>query len=135
MLRRCRVFAKSGGAMAKILIVEDEVDITILIRKRLQDEGFEVVAAVDAYEGTRAAHREKPDLVILDLMLPVGGGLAVLKNIRASAEIREIPVVVLTGIKDEQYKKQVLGEGVEAYLEKPYEPQQLIDTIRKLIVN
>jgi len=115
--------------MSKILIVEDEVDIAKVLKKRLTENGFEVIAASDGYEGTKLAHKEKPDLVILDLLMPVGGGMSVLKNIRMSGEIMEIPVVVLTGMKNEDYKKQVLAEGVEAYLEKPYDPDQLIATI------
>ena len=120
--------------MPKILIVEDEVDITTVLKKRLNDLGFQVVVAQDGYEGTQLAHKEVPDLVILDLMLPVGGGLSVLQNIRMSAQIRDIPVLVLTGIKDAEYKKKVLAAGADIYMEKPYDPQELADNINKLLV-
>jgi len=119
--------------MSKILIIEDEPDITKVVRKRLMEEGFEVIAAQDGYQGVKSAHKEKPDLIILDLMLPAGDGLSVLKNIRMSAHTRYIPVVVLTGIKDEEYKQKVMGEGVEAYLEKPYEPDVLTTTIKNIL--
>jgi len=119
--------------MSKILIIEDEPDTAKVVTKRLTQSGFEVAVAVDAYEGVKLAHKEKPDLIILDLMLPAGGGLSVLKNIKMAADIRSTPVVVLTGIKNEEYKQQILDEGVESYLEKPYEPDVLISTIQDIL--
>ena len=119
--------------MSKILIIEDEPDTAKVVAKRLTQSSFEVVVAVDAYEGVKFAYKEKPDLIILDVMLPAGGGLSVLKNIRMSAELRLIPVLVLTGIKDEDYKQQILDEGVEAYLGKPYDPDVLISTIQGIL--
>ncbi len=119
--------------MPKIIIVEDELDTVKVLAKRLSSKGFEVVTAADAYQGITLALKEKPDLIILDLMLPAGGGLSVLKNIRMSGRTRIIPVVVLTGIKNEDYKRQVLNEGVEAYLEKPYDPDVLISTIQNIL--
>lgn len=119
--------------MSKILIIEDEPDIAKIVFKRLTQSGFEAVVAVDAYEGVALAHKEKPDLIILDLMLPAGGGLSVLKSIRIAGAIRYTPVVVLTGIKNEDYKQQVLNQGIEAYLEKPYDPDVLISTIQNIL--
>ena len=119
--------------MSKILIIEDEPDTARVVTKRLTQSGFEVVVAVDAYEGVKFAHKEKPDLIILDLMLPAGGGFSVLKSIKMTAEIRYTPVVVLTGIKNEEYKQQILDEGVQAYLEKPYDPDELISTIQNIL--
>jgi DNA-binding response OmpR family regulator len=119
--------------MSKILIIEDEPDMAKVVAKRLAQSGFEVVVAFDAYEGVKVAHKEKPDLIVLDLMLPAGGGLSVLRNIKMTAEIRSTPVVVLTGIKNEGSKQQILDEGVEAYLEKPYDPDVLISTIQDIL--
>ena len=119
--------------MHKILIVEDEPDTSRVVAKRLEKAGFEVVVAVDAYQGISLAHKEGPDLIILDLMLPAGGGLAVLKNLEMSSKVTRIPVVVLTGIKDEEYKDAMLKRGIEAYLEKPYDADELIATIRNIL--
>ena len=119
--------------MSKILIIEDEVDTAKVVKKRLSEHGFQSIIAVDGYQGVEFAHKEKPDLIILDLMLPAGGGLSVLKKIRLSTRIMDIPVLVLTGIQDEKYKQQVLDEGVDAYMEKPYEASELIETIKKIL--
>ena len=119
--------------MSIVLIVEDEQDVAIVLAKRLKDEGFEVIMAQDAYEGFSLALKDKPDLVLLDLMLPAGGGLGVLQNIRSSSKIMNMPVVVITGIKDAEYEQKVLKAGVEAYLEKPYDFEQLKGIIQKIL--
>ena len=119
--------------MSIVLIVEDEQDVAIVLAKRLKDEGFEVIMAQDAYEGFSLALKDKPDLVLLDLMLPAGGGLQVLQNIRNSSKIMDMPVVVITGIKDAEYEQKVLKAGVEAYLEKPYDFEKLKGIIQKIL--
>lgn len=117
------------------MVVEDEVDLVKALQMRLGNWGFEVVAALDAYEGTKLAMEEKPDLVILDLMLPAGGGVSTLKNIRNSFKVRFIPVIILTGMKDEGTKRKVLELGVSAYMEKPYKDEDLKSAIDKCLQN
>ena len=107
--------------MVKVLVVEDEQDVAMVLSKRLIDEGFEVINALGAYQGYSLALKDKPDLVILDLMLPAGGGLKVLQHIRGSIQTINTPVIIITGIKDSQYEQQVRKEGVDAYIEKPYD--------------
>lgn len=119
--------------MPKILAIEDEIDALRVLRKRLIDSGFEVVVSTDAYQGIEAAHREKPDLIILDLILPAGGGWSALKNIKASLHTRFIPIVVLTGVKNENLKDNLIAEGAEAYFEKPYDSKELIEAIKKIL--
>jgi two-component system, OmpR family, alkaline phosphatase synthesis response regulator PhoP len=119
--------------MPKILVVEDEPDILRVLHKRLSEAGFEVFGAVDAYQGMQRAREQKPDLVILDLMIPAGGGLSLLKNMRASMHIGFIPVIVLTGMENEKYRQEVMDEGVEAYLQKPYDPQELLGEINRIL--
>lgn len=119
--------------MKKILIIEDEQDIVKVLYKKLTDSGFQVVWAQDAYAGVKSAHEENPDLIILDLMLPAGGGLKTLKNIRDSIKTTFVPVVVLTGMRDEAAKAESLQLGVEAYLEKPYNFPELLGVINKAL--
>ena len=117
----------------KILIIEDDRDLARLLAARLESAGYESVVASDAYQGVQFAHKIIPDLIILDLILPAGEGLSVLKRIKLSGYTRGIPVVVLTGIKDEKYKQKVMGERVEAYLDKPYDADTLITTIQNIL--
>ncbi len=120
--------------MAKILVIEDEGDLAKVLKKRLTSSGFEVIISLDAYQGIEAAHKEKPDLIILDLMMPAGGGQTVLKNLKISKDTMSIPVVVITGTKNEELKNEILAQGVEAYLEKPYDSEELIKIIKKILV-
>ena len=119
--------------MPKILIVEDEADLVTFMTERFVKEGFEVVAAGDVYGAIELLRKEKPDLVILDLMLPAGGGLTVLKGMKTDKEIPRIPVVVLTASHSPGYKEEVLKEGVAAYVEKPYDSGELLTIIKKAL--
>ena len=119
--------------MYKILIIEDEVDIAKVLRKRLLEAGYEVFVAHDGYFGTKMAHEKKPDLIILDLMLPAGHGLLVLKNLRFSMDTSEIPVVVTTGSRDEEYRKKVMEEGIDAIFDKPFDSEKLLQTIKDIL--
>ena len=119
--------------MPKILIVEDEVDAAMLLGKRLSKNEFEVLTANDVPKSIEILQKEKIDLVILDLMLPAGGGITVLKSLRGDARTSSIPVIVLTASHSPGYKQKILEEGVEAFMEKPYEPAELIKTIKDLL--
>ena len=121
------------GEIKKIVLVEDEIDTAKVIVKRLATAGYNVMVSQDALQAFRIINEERPDLVILDLMLPGRGGLSVLERMRLSAFTTHIPVVVLTGMKDETHKKKVLDEGVDAYLEKPYEAQELLTVIKDIL--
>ncbi|MGV8058171.1 MAG: response regulator [Smithellaceae bacterium] len=119
--------------MSKILIVDDDVELLKLLRLKLSRDGYSVVTAVDAYNGIQSARREKPDLIILDIMLPAGGGLHTLKNIRLTPFGSQTPIVILTGIHDEELRQKIEHEGVEAYLQKPLDYNLLSETIKKLL--
>jgi len=117
----------------KILIVEDDADVARLLSARLKSAGYEALIASDAIQGVQFAHRQKPDLIILDLMLPAGDGLSVLENLRLSAYSSHIPIIVLTGIKDEDYKNKAMEKGVNAYFQKPYDADELLNAIKDIL--
>lgn len=119
--------------MHKILIIEDDVDLATVLQMNLESKGFKVVLAHDAIQGTAMTHSEKPDLIILDINLPAGGGLAILKNIKMSIKTKTIPVMVLSGSEDEQLIHEVLHGGVEDYMKKPYELEDLHQHIKRIL--
>lgn len=119
--------------MGNILVVEDEFDLAKTLRKRLTSNGYEVRVAEDAYQGVQAIREEAPDLVILDLMLPCGGGMFVLNSLKSKPLTKFIPVIVMTGMNDDDYKKKIMDLGVDAYMEKPYDPPTLLKTISSLL--
>ncbi len=119
--------------MATILVVEDELDVQKVVAKRLSSKGFTVHCASDGYQAVQKAHKVAPDLIVLDLQLPAGDGLSVLRKLRISQDTRKTHIVVLTGMTNELFKQSVLTEGVDAYLQKPYDSQVLLDTIDKIL--
>lgn len=118
----------------KILLIEDEVDVVKVLSKRLGAAGFEVVSSSDAIGGTQQAHRAKPNLILLDLMLPAGGGITVLKNLAQYPDTKDIPVIVITGMQDEQHKKQVMQMNIRGFIQKPYEFDSLLGEIKKILL-
>lgn len=119
--------------MATILVVEDELDVQKVVAKRLSSRGFTVHCASDGYQAVEKAHKTAPDLIVLDLQLPAGDGLSVLRKLRISENTKNTHIVILTGMTNEMFKQSVLAEGVDAYLQKPYDSQVLLDTIDKIL--
>ena len=118
----------------KILIIEDETDLTLVLSKRLFSAGYEPIVSMDAVAGVAETHRSMPDLIILDLMLPAGGGKSVLSNIRHSTKTMNIPVMVLTGMQDDATKKKILEIGVDAYMQKPFVIEDVLSEIKRILV-
>jgi len=119
--------------MSKILIIEDNMDLAGLMQDLLVKSGFEVTVCYDGIQGREFASKEKPDLVLLDLMLPGGGGFFVLENLQLSSLTQNIPVVVLTASKNPEHRQKAVEKGVAAFVEKPYDNQQLLSIIRGVI--
>lgn len=119
----------------KILIADDEPEIVATLRDRLKANGFETM---EAYEGIRTielAHKEKPDLILLDLKMPAGRGESVLKSLKSHPETKKIPVIVLTAMPARDVKERVLAEGANDFIQKPYDATVLIDKIRNCLRN
>lgn len=116
-----------------ILLVEDEEDLAVLLSTRLRSEGYAVSRVSDGVQAMQQVMQLRPSLIILDLMLPGGGGLGVLEKVKMSVLTHDIPVVILTGMQDPGYEAKVLEKGVDAYLQKPYDPVELLTEIKRLI--
>ena len=113
-----------------ILIVEDDSNIRELLRLYLEQEGYKIEAAQDGQEGLRAFKRIHPDLVLLDLMMPVMDGTQVIKEIRA---VSKTPVIMLTAKSDTFDKVAGLDLGADDYITKPFETRELIARIRAVL--
>jgi two-component system, OmpR family, phosphate regulon response regulator PhoB len=111
---------------AHILVVDDEPDISALVAYHLARESFRVRTVSSGPEAIRAAELERPDLIVLDLMLPGMSGLQVLEELRRRPETAEIPVILLTARKEEQDRIAGLRLGADDYVSKPFSPQELI---------
>lgn len=116
-----------------ILIVEDEMPLVTLLRYNLEREGFTVLEAGDGEEALNIAREQKPDLVLLDWMLPLTSGIEVCRQLRRNPETRGIPIVMLTARGEESDKLRGLDSGADDYVTKPFSPSELIARIRAVL--
>ena len=117
----------------KILVVDDELDMLMVIKLRLEASGYEVITATDGLEGLNAARRVKPDLIVLDIMLPKMNGYKVARFLKFDEEYKSIPIVMLTALSGEEDKLTGIETGADAYLTKPFETQQLLDAVKSFL--
>ncbi|MBF8257520.1 MAG: response regulator receiver protein [Anaerolineales bacterium] len=118
----------------RVVCIEDEPEMIDLVRLILGRKGFEVIGANGGVEGLEAVRREKPDLVLLDLMMPDMDGWEVYQQIKADEALRHIPIVVVTA--KAQSIDKVLGlhiAKVDDYITKPFGPQELLESIAKIL--
>ena len=120
--------AKKAGeaAPARVLVVEDERDIAALVAHHLTKEGYRVRTAEGGAEALEAIAAERPDLLVLDLMLPNFSGYDVLTEVRRRPELADVPVVVLTARRDEADRIKGLELGADDYVTKPFSPRELV---------
>jgi DNA-binding response OmpR family regulator len=120
--------------MAKtILIVDDDADWVQMISKRLQLNGYHVEAAFDAAQALSQAIKLKPDLILLDILMPAGGGVGVLENLRINVYTFKIPVIALTALSDKQTIKAVTELEVSGYFVKPIDMVELLEKIKEVL--
>ena len=118
---------------AKILVVDDERNLVRLVQVNLERAGYVVIAAYDGKEALEVIARERPDLVVLDVMMPELDGFTVLERLRGNPETSEVPVVMLTArAQDEDYAKGLM-RGADVYLTKPFNPNELVTFVRRLL--
>lgn len=110
----------------RVLVVDDEPDITGLVAYHLAKAGYRVTTAANGTEALKAARDERPDLVVLDLMLPGPSGYAVLAELRRRAETKDVGVILLTARREEHDRIKGLSLGADDYLAKPFSPQELV---------
>ena len=116
----------TAPAGQRILVVDDEPDITALVAYHLAKASYRVTTAANGRDALRAAREERPDLIVLDLMLPGLSGYEVLAELRRQDETKDIGVIVLTARKDEPDRIKGLSLGADDYLPKPFSPPELV---------
>jgi CheY-like chemotaxis protein len=119
--------------MPKLLLVEDNEMNRDMLSRRLERKGFEVVLAVDGAEGVAMAGAERPDLILMDMTLPVMTGWEATRAIKANQETRHIPVIALTALAMVGDREQALEAGCDDYDTKPVELPRLLEKITALL--
>lgn len=115
----------------KVLIVDDESHIVELVRVCLEDTDYEIIEAYDGQEALDKARSEKPDLILLDIMLPKMDGYEVCKNLKTDDSTKSIPVVMLTAKGQEVDKVKGFQSGADSYMTKPFSPLRLLTELEE----
>jgi len=126
----------------KVLVVDDELDIRTFIITLLETEGYKPLSAVDGKEGLEIARRDKPSLIILDVMMPRESGITMYRALKNDPELKDIPVIMLSALAKktffhsqkvlDEYKEEKIPEP-SAYIEKPPEPEELLEAIQNCL--
>jgi DNA-binding response OmpR family regulator len=119
-----------ASSKTRVLIVDDEADLVSVLRIGLEIEGFEVIAASDGEEGLRKAREDRPELVVLDLMLPKLDGYRVCRALKFDERYRNLPIVILSARSGEQDRRLAFDMGADAFVSKPYDMAALVKLIR-----
>jgi CheY-like chemotaxis protein len=127
--------SKKEPTTAKILVVDDEPDFVTTIQCRLEWCHYEVVTAGDGREGLEKAESERPDLVLLDTNMPVMNGHEMLEHMRRHAELKNIPVIMVTALCEPQDISTASSYGVADYIAKPFDFAELVEKIAHALEN
>lgn len=115
--------------MTRILVIDDEPAIADVLRMLLEFRGHEVLVANDGSRGYATAQRQAPDVIVLDLMMPVMDGFATLEALRNDERTSTIPVVILSALGSAEVRQRCHDMGVRAVLQKPYKPEDLLRAV------
>ena len=118
---------------AKVLIIEDDRAIVEMLEYNLQEAGYETVSALNGKDGARLAGKERPDLIILDIMLPIVDGFEVCRMLKNDQALAHIPIIILSAKSQETDKIVGLELGADDYVTKPFSPRELIARIRAIL--
>jgi len=119
---------------SKVLIIEDDSFISDMYRIKLESEGFDVIVAPDGLQGLDSASKERPDLILLDVVMPKMDGFTVLQNLKGNPEIQKIPVVMLTNLGQKDSVEKGLKLGAQDYIIKAhFTPLEVVDKVKSYL--
>ncbi len=119
--------------MKKVMIVEDDRFIVDALTARLKAEGYQVNYALDPVIGLSVIVREKPDVVIIDLNMPAGGGFLMAERVIRHPDLGRIPFIVITASKLPQSREKATSLGIKHYLEKPFKTEELLEALQECL--
>lgn len=119
--------------MKRILIVDDEAQLVEMVKMRLEAAGYEILSAYDGQEGLSRAKKDRPDLIILDLMLPKMDGYKVCGLLKSDSRYSKIPIIMFTARAQDEDEKLSKDIGAEGYVTKPFDPKILLSKIKELL--
>ena len=123
----------TDGVKRKVLVVDDEPSIAKILRKQLEVAGFDVAVAVDGEDGLAKVREWKPELLLLDVMLPKINGHEVCKTLKADPELKSLPIIMLTAKAQRQDQDLAQQQGADAFLTKPFQLSELLAKVKALL--
>jgi CheY-like chemotaxis protein len=121
------------AAAAKILVIDDDKTFTAMAVSLLRSASYHTVVAFDAMQGFMFAQREAPDLIVLDLSMPAGGGMQLLDKLRQSHKTQSVPVVIVTGMAARGLEAEAKARGAAAFVIKPVDPKALVELVKQVL--
>lgn len=118
----------------RVLVIDDEPEFVEAVRMRLEASGYEVIAAYDGEEGIEKARRDRPGLILLDLVMPKANGLLVLSKLKGDWRTTDIPVIILTAKTEAEYALDAGKLGASDYVVKPPSMQLIVEKVKKYLV-
>jgi len=115
----------------KVLVVDDEPYMIEMIRPRLVNSGYDVISAVTGEDCLAKAEKERPDLILLDILLPGMSGIEVLKRLKSNKQTRNIPVIMVTALAGKDTETKGLESGATYFISKPFDSQELLSDVQK----
>ncbi|MEN6625895.1 MAG: response regulator [Candidatus Sumerlaeia bacterium] len=117
----------------RILAVDDETDVLLIVKTALTCEGFQVETAHNGKDALAAAREQKPDLILLDVMMPGMSGFDVMRELKADESTATIPIIMLTGLSERKKMQEALVGGTNYYIVKPFEMADLINKVNDVL--
>ncbi len=115
----------------KVLVIDDQLFVLRVIESKLKNGGLEVITAVDGVEGLKKAFKEKPDLIIIDIMMPKVDGFEVYRKLQKDSQTQKIPIIFLTALGEEREELKEIGPA--AVITKPFSPRQMLNTVNSIL--
>jgi DNA-binding response OmpR family regulator len=119
--------------MKKILIADDDEQIVALLANRLKASGYEVIVAYDSLTAVKRAHEDNPDLLIVDIKMPAGGGMTVFEHLKLSSYTALTPVIFMTSHASEELRLKAAELGARGFLAKPFSPEVLLLLVKRVL--
>jgi CheY-like chemotaxis protein len=121
-------------AKKRVLVADDAPDIIIVVQKALEDEGYEVLTALNGKEAYQKAIEQKPDLIISDILMPLMNGFKLCDELKNNPQYGHIPIILMTAVyRQPDHIEMGFKFGADAYIAKPFKPEQLIATAKQLL--
>ncbi len=117
----------------RILAVDDESDVVLIVKTALQSEGYEVETAGNGFDALAACRDQRPDLILLDVMMPGMSGFDVMRELKNDDKTASIPIIMLTGVSERKKIQEALMGGTQYYIVKPFDIQELLDKVADVL--